>query len=138
MEINTRTKTRQLIIQILYAWELSQNNIFDIQKQYLGSINNKNIDIHYLHDIITGIRNHCHIIDKKITLYLHRASKELGQIEKAILRLSFYELYERLDIPYKVSINESIELAKLFGSQNSHKFINGILDQVCKKIKNNH
>ena len=66
--------------------------------------------------------------------YLFRSLKELGQIEKAILRISFYELYKRNDIPYKVSINEGIELAKLFGSEDSHKFINGVLDKAALTI----
>lgn len=129
-----RRKARACAVQILYSWEISQNNIQDNTIEFLKEKNKRNIDLEYFYDLILGITHHCDKIDDLMKPYLSRSLKKLGQVEKAILRISFYELYERNDIPYKVSINESIELAKLFGSDDSHKFINGVLDKAALKI----
>jgi len=132
---NFRRKARACALQMLYSWEISQNNIKDSAIEFLKEKNKKNIDIIYFYELIIGITYDCKSIDNLMKPYLSRSLKELGQIEKAILRISFYELYKRNDIPYKVSINEGIELAKLFGSEDSHKFINGVLDKAALKIK---
>ncbi|WP_343182433.1 transcription antitermination factor NusB [Buchnera aphidicola] len=135
MNPKKRRMARKYAIQALYTWEISKNNISKIEKYYLKNINIQDVDIAYFHELITAVTLNYEEIDKKIILCLHRKSQEIGKIEKAILRISFYELYNRIDIPYKVSINEGIELAKIFGSTNSHKFINGVLDQATYKIK---
>ncbi|QCI27286.1 transcription antitermination factor NusB [Buchnera aphidicola] len=132
----TRRNARKYIIQALYTWEISKNNILDIKNQYLKKMNKKIVDIKYFHELMTKVINNHEKLDQKIKKCLHIKMQKIGQIEKAILRLSFYELYNRKDIPYKVSINESIELAKLFGSNNSYKFINGVLQNAKDNIKN--
>ncbi|QCI20011.1 MAG: transcription antitermination factor NusB [Buchnera aphidicola (Brevicoryne brassicae)] len=137
MKPSSRRKARARALQILYSWEISHNNIKESAIQFLKERNQKNIDITYFYDLIFGITRNCKNIDNLMKPYLFRSLKELGQIEKAILRISFYELYNRKDIPYKVSINEGIELAKLFGSKDSHKFINGVLDKAAIKIRYN-
>ncbi|CAL4325289.1 Transcription antitermination protein NusB [Buchnera aphidicola (Protaphis terricola)] len=134
MNPNFRRKARICALQMLYCWEISKDNIKDNIIQFLKEKNKRNIDLEYFYDLITEIPYHCNNIDKLMEPYLSRSLKELGQVEKAILRISFYELHKRKDIPYKVSINEGIELAKLFGSEDSHKFINGVLDKAACKI----
>ena len=63
--------------------------------------------------------------------------EELGQVEKAVLRIALFELSKRSDVPYKVAINEAIELAKTFGAEDSHKFVNGVLDKAAPVIRPN-
>ncbi|CAL4322859.1 transcription antitermination factor NusB [Buchnera aphidicola] len=135
MNPSTRRQARKCIIQALYTWELSKNKIIDIEREYRKNIDTKKVDIKYFHEIFNSIVINCKKIDQKIKLCLDRKLQEIGYIEKAILRLSVYELYNRTDIPYKVSINEGIELAKIFGAQNSHKFINGVLNHASKNSK---
>ncbi|QCI24503.1 transcription antitermination factor NusB [Buchnera aphidicola (Muscaphis stroyani)] len=135
MKPSFRRKARACALQMLYSWEISKNEIKNSAVQFLKEKNKKNIDIPYFYELIVGITFDCENIDNLMQPYLSRTLKELGQIEKAILRISFYEMYKRTDIPYKVSINEGIELAKLFGSEDSHKFINGVLDKAALKIK---
>ncbi|ANZ22652.1 N utilization substance protein B [Buchnera aphidicola (Diuraphis noxia)] len=135
MKPSFRRKARTCALQILYSWEISHNNIKESAREFLKEKNQKNIDIQYFYELIFGITRNCKNIDNLMKPYLFRSLKELGHIEKAILRIAFYELYNRKDIPYKVSINEGIELAKLFGSKDSHKFINGVLDKAAVKIK---
>jgi N utilization substance protein B len=74
-------------------------------------------------------------LDELLTPYLDRRVEELSQIEKAILRLGAYELKERLDVPYRVVINEGIELAKVFGADDSFKYVNGVLDKLARKLR---
>jgi len=74
-------------------------------------------------------------LDLQIIPFLRRPLTELDPIELAILRLATYELVNRLDIPYRVVINEALELAKKFGSIEGFKFVNGVLDQIAKKIR---
>jgi N utilization substance protein B len=77
----------------------------------------------------------CADLDKKIKPYLGRLPEELDPVEKAILRIATYELVGRIDVPYKVVINEAIELAKSFGAEESHKFVNGVLDKAIKTLR---
>ncbi|AWH90762.1 transcription antitermination factor NusB [Buchnera aphidicola (Melanaphis sacchari)] len=130
-----RRKARACAVQMLYSWEISHNNIKSSAIEFLKEKNKKNIDIAYFYELIMNITYDCKNIDKLMKPYLSRSLKELGHIERAILRIAFYELYKRKDIPYKVSINEGIELAKLFGSKDSHKFVNGVLDKAAFKMK---
>ncbi|WAI11648.1 MAG: transcription antitermination factor NusB [Buchnera aphidicola (Macrosiphum albifrons)] len=134
MNPSSRRKARTCALQMLYSWEISHNNIKESAIEFLKEKNTKNIDIAYFYELIIGITCKCEDIDNLMKPYLFRSLKELGHIERAILRISFYELHKRNDIPYKVSINEGIELAKLFGSEDSHKFINGVLDKAVFKM----
>ncbi|QJC37175.1 transcription antitermination factor NusB [Enterobacteriaceae endosymbiont of Donacia thalassina] len=133
-----RYQSRKYALQAIYSWQLSKNNLNDIQYYFLNeSIKNiKNIDIDYFNDLINGVIVNSIYLDSLIKPFLFRNLFELGQIEKAILRISSYELTNRLDVPYKVVINESIYLAKKFGGvENSYKFINGVLDKIANKLR---
>ncbi|XBC41673.1 MAG: transcription antitermination factor NusB [Buchnera aphidicola (Kaburagia rhusicola rhusicola)] len=130
-----RRKARECAVQALYSWQLSHNNIYEIENQFYEKNNMQNIDKIYFHELIIEITNNQKHLDTLMQPYLSRSISELGQIEKAILRISFYELERRHDIPYKVTINEGIELAKLFGAEESHKFINGVLDKAAIKMR---
>ncbi|WP_343128496.1 transcription antitermination factor NusB [Buchnera aphidicola (Kurisakia onigurumii)] len=131
----SRRKAREYVLQAIYAWQISDNYIQDIKIQFLNKIKKNQADLLYFQDVLMGIFKYHIYLDKLMKPYLSRSLNKLGQIEKAILRISFYELSKRLDIPYKVSINEGIELAKSFGAEDSHKFINGVLDQAALKIR---
>ncbi|QJC35950.1 transcription antitermination factor NusB [Enterobacteriaceae endosymbiont of Donacia cincticornis] len=138
MKFTYRYQSRKYALQAIYSWQLSNNNFNDIQYYFLNeSIKNiKYIDIDYFNDLINGVIINSKYLDNTMEPFLSRKLFELGQIEKAILRISIYELINRLDVPYKVVINESIHLAKSFGGvENSYKFINGVLDKMANKIR---
>ena len=75
------------------------------------------------------------VSDKTGIVEFARQLEELGQVEKAVLRIALFELSKRDDVPYKVAINEAIELAKTFGAEDSHKFVNGVLDKAAPVIR---
>ncbi|MEQ5571172.1 transcription antitermination factor NusB, partial [Escherichia coli] len=85
--------------------------------------------------LLSGVATNAPTLDQLMAPYLSRQLEELGQVEKAILRVSMFELSFREDVPYKVAINEGIELAKVFGAEDSHKFVNGVLDKAAPAVR---
>ncbi|AXN02408.1 transcription antitermination factor NusB [Candidatus Purcelliella pentastirinorum] len=134
MNILYRKLARKRAVQALYSWQISNNNINDIEHHFLKITNNK-IDIIYFKKIFNGVTNIVKELDEIIKLYILRNLNTLSLIEKTVLRISLYELKNCNEIPYKIIIDEGIELAKIFGSKNSYKFINGVLDKIVVKMK---
>ncbi|CUR53272.1 transcription antitermination factor NusB [Buchnera aphidicola] len=137
-----RREARIIALQTLYAWQISKNSLNPEIIEYFFKKNDiRKIDLIYFYDIINGVIDNIKFLDIFMIPYLSRKIKILGNIEKIILRISLFEILNRKDIPYKVSINEGIELAKIFGADKSHKFINGVLDKIVmyliKKNKKN-
>ncbi|WP_067568251.1 transcription antitermination factor NusB [Candidatus Hoaglandella endobia] len=141
MKPAARRRAREFAVQALYSWQLSHNDIVDIEVQFLTEHDDtSNVDITYFQELYAGTAMNSPELDKLMAPYLSRQLSELGHIERAILRLALFELSKRRDVPYKVAINEAIELAKTFGAEDSHKFINGVLDKIASQIcpdKNN-
>lgn len=122
-------------MQAIYQWQLSGDPIKDIEFQFLESINAKKVDIEYFQDLVVNTLTKVTELDEKIVPSLDRDIGEVNPVELAILRLACYELTARLDVPFKVVINESLELTKTFGASESHKFVNGVLDKLAREIR---
>ena len=131
----TRHKARRLATQALYTWQMAGQDLADIEAQYCTDLDMSKIDGEYFHELLHKVPARIDELDEYIAPLLDRGMEEVDDIERAILRLGCYELAFRLDVPYRVVINESIKLAKTFGADQSHKFINGILDGVAKKLR---
>jgi N utilization substance protein B len=132
-----RKRARNLALQALYAWQMSGNDIEQVELTIATTNDMKKVDMEYFQAILKGVSNDVDALDKVYKPYLGRLPEELDPIEKAIMRLATFELTERLDTPFKVVINESIELAKSYGAEESHKFINGALDKAVKTLRKN-
>ncbi|MDP4529675.1 transcription antitermination factor NusB [Alkalimonas delamerensis] len=137
MKPNARRKSRALAVQGIYSWQLSQNKIQEIEQQLLLENNVKQLDVAYFQDLLRGVVSYQQNLDELLTPYLDRPFDGIDQVEKAILRVSAYEMKYRVDVPYKVVINEAIELAKSFAADDSHKFVNGILDKAARTLRPN-
>lgn len=135
MKPAARRRARECALQALYSWQLSNNDIADVEYQFLAENDVKDVDVLYFREILTGVATNSDYLDKLMQPHLSRRLDELGEVEKAALRISLYELSKRDDVPYKVAINEGIELAKTFGAEDSHKFVNGVLDKVAPQIR---
>ena len=135
MKPNARRLARSLAVQGVYSWQVSKNPIGDIEQQLLLEQNTKHLDVTYFQDILRGVAVNHPVLDEAVKPFLDRPFEEIDLVEKAILRVSAYELKYRLDVPYKVVINEAIELAKAFAADDSHKFVNGILDKAVKRLR---
>ena len=135
MKVSARSRARQLAVQGLYEWHLSENKIDDIATQCLDAKRGKNIDETYFEELIYKVSSMADELNTLLAPHLSRGIDEIDPVERAILQLSAYELTQKIDIPYKVVINEAIELAKTFGAEQSHKFVNGILDKVAEQSR---
>ncbi|MBW7570760.1 MAG: transcription antitermination factor NusB [Succinivibrio sp.] len=130
-----RHKARHFALQAIYQWQLTQLSPTEIERQFLEDQPVRGADLDYFHDLVSGVVNNVSEIDETYAPHLSRPLEDLDQIDKAVLRLGTFELLYRQEVPYRVVINESIILAKEFAEQDSHKFVNGVLDKVIKAIK---
>lgn len=130
-----RNRARRLAVQALYEWQMTGTNEADIKIRFLEDKKDKTVDKEYFNEMIAGVIDKAVELDETISPFVKRPLTEIDLVEHAILRLSTYELVHRLDIPYRVVINEGVELAKTFGGEQGHKFINGILDKLANSLR---
>jgi N utilization substance protein B len=116
-------------------WQIGGETLSDLDQQFVLEHDTDKVDMKYFRELIKEIPAQVEDLDKQIEPFLDRPFHELDAVECAIMRLGVYELKSRPDIPYKVVINEAIELSKMFGAEESHKYINGILDRVAKNLR---
>jgi N utilization substance protein B len=130
-----RRKARELAVQAIYSWQLSQNSVTDIEVNFLTDNSARRFDIPYFQQLLHGVTKSVGSIDEAISPHVDRPLNDVDPVEKAILRVAIYELKDCKDVPYRVVINEAIELAKSFAADDSHKFVNGVLDKAVKLIR---
>ena len=130
-----RRKARELAVQAVYSWQLSQNSVADIEANFLTENAKRRFDIDYFQQLFRGVTSGFSELDQAIAPHVERPNDEIDHVEKSILRVAIYELSACQDVPYKVVINEAIELAKSFAADDSHKFVNGVLDKAVKLIR---
>ncbi len=135
MKVSARRKSREFAVQAIYSWQLSKNDLNEIETNFLIDNQKRRFDIPYFQLLLRGVGEHLESLDAAIAPHVDRPLAEIDQVEKAILRMAVFELSEVKDVPYKVIINESIELAKSFAADDSHKFINGVLDKTVKLLR---
>lgn len=129
----SKQRARRFAMQAIYQWHLTQENFSAIQAKFLAQEEMVSVDTAYFILLVQGVLKDQASLDSHLQQCLDRPLKELDLVELAILRLGAYELLECAEVPYKVVLNESIELAKMFGATDSYKYINGILDLLAKK-----
>jgi N utilization substance protein B len=135
MKPNARTRARRLAMQGLYEWQLSGNKPAEIETQYLIEKDTDRVDVPYFRELIREVPAHQEELDAHIAPLLNRPLAEVDAVELAILRLGAYELAHHPEIPYRVVINEAVELAKMFGAEQGHRFINGIMDRLAASLR---
>ena len=126
-----RSRARRMAMQALYEWQVANNTPLDILNTYRAEQDLKKVDEEYFRELLLNTAKYQQELDDMMSGCLDRPINEVDPIETAILRLACYELAHRPDVPYRVVINEAIELAKSFGAESGHKFVNGILDKVA-------
>ena len=130
-----RRKARRFTVQALYQWQMTGAGLGEIEAQFRVDNDLRKTDVSYFHELLHEIPKCINELDGCFSPFLDREIKDLDRVELAILRIGTYELSKRVDVPYKVAINEGIELAKYFGATESHKYVNGILDKVAQKLR---
>ncbi len=132
--ISHRKRARDLLVQALYQWKLSGSDPKQVEAEFRAD-NGKKADWDFFHHALSYISEHTAELNALYAPYLDRAVDQLDPIETGILQLGMFELSQRIDVPYKVVINEYIELAKKYGSAESHKYVNGVLDKTARQLR---
>ncbi|MDO7085020.1 transcription antitermination factor NusB [Pseudocolwellia sp. AS88] len=135
MKPSPRRKARELAVQAVYSWQLSQNAVNEIETNFLVDNAARRFDIPFFQQLFRGVTSSVNELDAIISPHVDRPIEDVDHVEKAVIRVAIFELKECLDVPYKVVINEAIELAKSFAADDSHKFVNGVLDKAVKLIR---
>ena len=134
-KISPRRRARECAVQALYSWAISQNSPEIIELNFMTEQDMQGVDTPYFRKLFRQTVENVDAVERTMQGYLDRGLEELDPIEKAILRLAVYELQFEVDVPYKVVINEAIEVAKVFGADESHRYINGVLDKIAPLVR---
>jgi transcription antitermination protein NusB len=130
-----KQRARRFAMQAIYQWQLTQHSISEIEKQFLGQEEMVSVDTDYFRELVRCIIEQHAFLDQQLQSCIDRPLKELDLVELAILRLAAFELCQQAELPYKVVLNEAIELAKYFGAADGYKYVNGALHQLAQKVR---
>ncbi|MBS7326278.1 MAG: transcription antitermination factor NusB [Thiopseudomonas sp.] len=134
-KIAKRRVARTLLMQAVYQWQLAGQTLNAIDAQFRVDNDFEGVDGEYFSEGLRAIAGSVTELDELFSPYLDRAVSSLDPVELAILRLAAWEFSQRIDVPYRVVLNEGIELAKQFGATDGHKYVNGVLDKLALKLR---
>ena len=130
-----RRRSREFALQAIYQWLLASPSLSDIEKQYAAAEGFERADAGLFSVIVSGVMKHADALREHLVPHLDRPWAEVSPIESAILLIGAFELVHAPETPYRVIINEGIELAKSYGGTDGHKYINGILDKFAAQVR---
>ena len=130
-----RRKARHYGMQALYQWHMAGAAVSDIEAEFRTDYDFSHVDLEYFQSLLHKIPACLDELDEALEPLLDRKLKDLDPIELTLLRMGMYELTWRIDVPYKVVINEEVALAKKFGATDSHKYVNGVLDKAARQLR---
>lgn len=133
--VSPRTQARRVAMQGIYQWQMTHDAPVAIMRYFQESNLLQGLDFELFKELLENVIAQHEQIDALFVEFLDRDIARLDPVERAILRIGSYELQNTLAIPYKAVINEAVELAKRFGSEDGHKFVNGVLDKVAKQLR---
>lgn len=129
---NARIKARRCAVQALYQWLLADQPPKEIVKEFIAERELLNVDTEYFCELTEAIPDNFERLLAIITPHLDRSWEQIDPVEKCVLLVGAFELTSNAEIPWKVVINEAVGLCKMFGSEDAHKYVNGILDKIAE------
>jgi N utilization substance protein B len=130
-----RHRARRFLVQALYQWQVAGDDPDDVLVQFIDGRNLGHADIEYFQQLMRAIPADVAALDAQIRPLLERSVAMVDPVERAILRLACYELRDRHEVPVRVVIDQSVELAKTFGAEQGHRFINGVVDRLARRLR---
>jgi N utilization substance protein B len=130
-----RSLARRLVLQALYQWQLTGQTFAELRNQYAADEGFAEVDAEYFEQLLQGIVEGSAVLDGMIGEWLDRPVAQLDPIEHAVLLIGVEELRAHLDVPYRVVLNEAVELTKKFGATDGHKFVNAVLDRAARQLR---
>jgi N utilization substance protein B len=128
-----RSRARRRALQALYAWQMSASPVDKVIEQFRAEQDMEVADLEYFEALVRGVVEHADELDAVLAKFIDRSVAQVDPIERAVLRIAAFELAHRLDVPYRVVINEAIETTKRFGAEHGHTYVNGVLDQAARQ-----
>jgi N utilization substance protein B len=135
IDLAARSRARRRALQALYAWQLSGSHMNAVIEQFRHEQDMEVADLDYFEDLLHGVEANVDALDACLRPHLDREVAQVDPIERAALRLAAYELKFRPDVPYRVVINEAIEVTKRFGADHGHSYVNGVLDKLAGELR---
>ena len=132
---NSKHNARRRAVQALYSWRMTGNDLSDIENLYLSEQDMKNVDKKYFKELLHQVPKLSNECESAIEALIDRKIEDVDPVELAILEIAYYELTQRINVPYRVVINESVQLAKVFGAEESYKFVNGVVDKLAHRFR---
>ncbi len=132
---NSRRRAREFVLQALYQWLVNECVADVLLAQFKEQKDFAKADQALVETLLRGVTGDADALRNRITPYLDRPIKELSPVEHALLLLAACELRDHLETPYRVVINEAVELAKSFGGTDGHKYVNGVLDKLATELR---
>ena len=126
-----RSRARRRALQGIYAWQMGEQGMDKVIAQFSQEQDMQVADLDYFEDLLKGVAAHCAELDAGLAPHLDREVEQVDPIERAALRLGAYELKYRPDVPYRVVLNEAVEITKRFGAEHGHTYVNGVLDKLA-------
>ncbi len=133
--ITGKKRARTLALQALYQWLMSGTELTEIEAQFRSNNNMEKVDGDYFCRLLYGIPKELAFIETSFSPFLDRDIRDLNPIERTVLRIGSFELLRCPEIPFKVVLNESIALTKQFGSQDGHRYVNGVLNNLARQVR---
>ena len=130
-----RSQARHRALQAVYQWQVTGQDVPEIRDQFLGSEEGRGFEVAYFDKLLSGVPAHLTEIDGQLASCLDRSIESVDPVERAILRLGAFELIHQPEVPYRVVINEAVELAKVFGAEQGHRYVNGVLDKLARHVR---
>lgn len=130
-----RRKARHYGMQALYQWHMASAPLAAIEAEFRADYDFNHVDLEYFQSLLHGVPACVDELEARLEPLLDRKLSDLDPIERTLLRMGTFELAHRLDVPYKVVINEAVALAKKFGATDGHKYINGVLDKAARELR---
>ena len=130
-----RRRSRELALQGLYQWQLAGKDPASIAAELAEGDEFGKSDVGYFRTLLNGAIDNAAELEAQMAPFRDRDARELSPIERGILLLGGYELLRELEVPYRVVINEAVELAKAYGGTDGHKYVNGVLDKLAARLR---
>lgn len=131
----TRSVARKLALQALYRWQLNDAPWQDLVQEFGEAEDMPKADREYFRELVEGVWRTRQDLDLRLAEMMDRAPEQLDPVEHAVLLIGLYELTSRPEVPYRVCINEAVNLAKRFGGTDGHKFVNAVLDRAARTLR---
>ena len=131
VDLAARSRSRRRALQAIYAWQVGGNRMIQVIEQFRHEQDMEIADLEYFEDLLRGVEKNLAELDAGIRAHIDREIAEVDPIERAVMRIAAYELRHRPDVPYRVIINEALEVTKRFGADQGHTYVNGVLDKLA-------